>query len=63
MYKMERIKGMIVGFGFLSLALLIKSAYAGEHAILLGFILAFSIVVGPTVLSWKWKSHKVEILK
>ena len=58
MYEMERVKGMIVGFGFLSLALCVKSAYSGEHAALLGFILAFAIVVGPTILSRKWKIHK-----
>ena len=58
MYKMERVKGMIVGFGFLGLALCVKSAYSGKHAILLGFILASAIVVGPTILSRKWKLHK-----
>jgi len=60
MYKMERVKGMIVGFGFLSVALCLKSAYADEHKILFGFILAFFIVVGPTILSHKWKPHKLK---
>jgi len=63
MYKMERVKGMIVGLIFLSLALCVKSAYYGEHATLLGFILIFTIVVGPTILSHEWKHHKSKELK
>ena len=63
MYKMERAKGMIVGFGFLGLALCVKSVYSGEHATLLSFVLAFVIVVGPTMLSLNWKSHKFEVVK
>jgi len=56
----ERIKGMIAWFGFLSLALCVKSIYSGEHATLLGLILVFSIVAGQTILPSNWKLHKLK---
>jgi len=58
---MERLKGTIVGFGFLSLALCLKSVYSGENAIIFGFGLIFIIVVPPIILSHKWKIHKSKV--
>lgn len=57
---MERAKDMLVGFGFLSLALCIKSIYSGEHTALLAFVLVFTIVVGPPIVSYKWKNNKLK---
>ena len=58
MVKFERVKGTIVGFGFLCFALSLKSVYSGEHEFLFGFILVLVIVIGPTIVSHKWKPHK-----
>jgi len=53
---MERVKGMIVGFGFLGLALLLKSAFPGRNMVFLGAIVVF-LVVGPTLLSYGGRLH------
>ena len=60
MIKMERSKGMIVGFSFLIIALCLKGAYAGEYSFIFGCALAVFIAVGPTILSHKLKSNKIE---
>lgn len=54
MFKIERIRSILVGSGFLSLALFIKSLYSGEFAILLSFILVLIFVVGPVIISHNW---------
>lgn len=51
---------MIAGFLFFSITLVIKSAYSGEHSTLLGFALAFTIVLGPTMLSHKKKTLSLD---
>ena len=60
MIRMERSKGMIVGFGFLVIALCLKSAYTGEHSFIFGCILILFIAVGPTLLSQKLKPSRLK---
>jgi len=60
--KLERVKGMIVGFGFLGLALLLKSVYSGGNIVLIGMILVM-ITVGPTLVSYSEKLHKQKLVK
>ncbi len=60
---MERTKGMITGVGFVSLTLLIKGFYSGEYANILVIFLAFSIFIGPTLLSYKGKLNKLKHIK
>lgn len=62
LYKMERVKGMIVGFGFLGLALLLKNAFPGRNMVFLGAIVVF-LVVGPTLLSHGGRSHRQKLVK
>ena len=59
MPAMERTKGMIVGFGFLGLALSLKSLYSGEHSTLINLILILALVLGPTMLVQRGKNLKV----
>ena len=60
MFKMERTKSMLVGSGFLSLALFTKSLYSGEHAILLSFLLVFVFVVGPIFVSQSGLAQRIK---
>ena len=62
MYKMERVKGMIVGFGFLGFALLLKSVYPGRNIVFIGMILVM-MAVGPTLVSYSEKLHKQKLVK
>jgi len=43
---MERVKSMLVGFGFLGFALLLKSVYAGRNMVFLGAIIVFLVLRG-----------------
>ena len=63
MIKFERLKGTIVVFIFLIIALCLKGLYAGENQIIFSLFLAFFFVVGPTVLSNKSKPKKIELSK
>ena len=63
MYKLERVKAMLIGFLFISLALILKSAYSDEHAIVFNFVLIIFIVLGPGLLINKLNSQKPEIVK
>jgi hypothetical protein len=57
MYKMERVRGMIAGFGFLGLALLLRSIYSqGGMAVVMTSLMI--IVVAPVLLSHMLKLHK-----
>ena len=60
--KLERAKGMIVGFGFLGLALLLKSVYPGNNIVVIGMILVI-MTVGPNLLSYSGKLHKQKLVK
>ncbi len=62
LYKMERVKGMIVGFGFLSLALLLKSAISGRNMVFIGIIIGM-MAVGPTLVSYSGRLHKQKLVK
>ena len=63
MWKMERVKGMIAGFGFLSLALLLKSASSEVNTVFIGVILVVIVVVAPIILSYIGRSHKQRLAK
>jgi len=60
MYKMERVQGMLVGFGFLSLALFIKSIYAGPNSTIIGYLLITLIVAGPYLVSKILTPNKIK---
>ena len=62
MYRMERVKGMLVGFGFLGLALLLKSVYLGRNMVFLGAIIVL-LALGPTLVSYSEKLHKKKLVK
>jgi hypothetical protein len=55
MFKMERMKSILIGSGFLSLVLFIKGLYSGEFAVILSFFLVLIFVVGPEIISYKLK--------
>ena len=59
---MERVKGMLVGFGFLGLALLLKSVYPGRNMIFLGAIIVL-LVLGPTLVSYSEKLYKEKLVR
>ena len=61
LYKMERVKSMLVGFGFLGFALLLKSVYPG-NMVFLGTII-LSLVLGPTLVSYIGKIHTKNLVK
>ncbi len=53
---------MLVGFGFLSLALLLKNVYPGRNMVFIGAIIAF-LVLGPTLVSYRGKIHTKHLVK
>jgi len=62
LYKMERVKSMLVGFGFLGFALLLKSVYPGRNMVFLGAIIVF-LVLGPIFVSYRGKIHTKNLVK
>jgi hypothetical protein len=62
LYKMERVKSMLVGFGFLGFALLLKSVYPGRNMVFLGAIIVF-LVLGPILVSYRGKIHAKNLVK
>ena len=60
--KMERVKGMIVGFGFLGFALLLKSMYPANNMVFSGLIILI-LVIGPTLVSYSGKLYKHNLVK
>ena len=59
---MERVKGMLVGFGFLALVLLLKTVYAGTNMVILG-ALSMILVLGPTLVSYRGKIQIKKLVK
>ncbi len=57
---MERAKGMLVGFGFLGIALLLKSAYPWENMVFLGAIILL-IVLGPLLVANRRILYKLKM--
>lgn len=55
-YKMERVKSMLVGFGFLGFVLLLKTVYGGENMVILSMLLIL-LVLGPTLVAYKGKIY------
>ena len=53
---MERVKGMLVGFGFLGLALLLKSVYLERNMVFLGAIIML-LALGSPLVSYREKMH------
>jgi hypothetical protein len=53
---------MLVGFGFLGFALLLKSVYPGRNMVFLGAIIVF-LVLGPTLVSYRGKIHTKNLVK
>jgi len=62
LYKMERVQSMLVGFGFLGFALLLKSVYPVRNMVFLGAIIVF-LVLGPILVSYRGKIHTKNLVK
>ena len=61
MYKMERVRGMVAGFGFLGLALMLRGIYSqGGTAVLMASLMI--VVVAPVLLSHMVKLHKKRLI-
>lgn len=59
---MERIQGMITGFGFIGVALFLKSLLSTEKMIISALLILF-LILGPTIFSHREIKHNRKFVK